>query len=65
MAYQPIRDDGDEGRGHIRFEFDAERGLIRHRHHRGTQKEYRIEAKKEGYDLKPVDVSRSPEVKSG
>jgi len=63
MAFKAIRD--DEGRRtSIRFEFDAERGVIRHKARGGTAREYRIELKESRFDLRPVDDSTSDRIDS-
>lgn len=52
MPYEPVRD--EDRRGHIRFEFDGDRGMIRHRDRRGSEREYRIAVKERGYRLEAV-----------
>lgn len=55
MSFVPIRD--IEGRSKIRFEFDGERGRIRHRSRDGREQEYQIVPTERGYDLQPIKPS--------
>jgi hypothetical protein len=56
VAFQPIRK--EDGRRRVRFEFDGERGIIRHRDRDEEHgRDYRIEATKDGFRLEPVQES--------
>jgi len=63
MAFRPIRE--EEGRRRLHFEFDPERGIIRHRTRGGPAREFRIEIKESRCGTRVVDIREEKNLESG